>query len=251
MPSCVSDVPCLDSITSASSRDAVGEPAADAMPMRVVVAHACPIVRAGVAAVLAPHTAFVISDDPHWSPHCNEPAIIVTDYLTGLAVLRHAWPKHPCHVPQVLMLTNHDKEGEVQLAVQYGVNGYLLHGCSPDELVHCVQLLHRGVRYLSALATRSMADALGRVALTRRENDVLQVLADGGSDKIIARELGIGASTVKFHVKNVLDKLDATARTQAVMVAIERGLLPERGLHAVAAGRAGDSRHFSSLDRRT
>src|SRR5205085_4074433 len=83
----------------------------------------------------------------------------------------------------------------------------------------------RGIRYLSEAVSRSVAASLGRASLTERETDVLQLLAEGCCNKLIARRLGIGVGTVKTHVKGVMSKLDATARTHAVVVAAARGLI--------------------------
>jgi two-component system NarL family response regulator len=70
-----------------------------------------------------------------------------------------------------------------------------------------------------------MADSFTRIGLTSRETDVLQLLAQGCCNKSIARELGIGVGTVKTHVKGLFDKLGATARTHAVVLATRRGLV--------------------------
>lgn len=91
-------------------------------------------------------------------------------------------------------------------------------------LAACPALL-LGRRFLSAAVTRSVADSLGREHLSGRETDVLQLLAEGCCNKTIARRLGIGVGTVKTHVKGVMSKLDATARTHALVVATQRGLV--------------------------
>jgi DNA-binding NarL/FixJ family response regulator len=198
-----------------------------AVPLRVLLTHACPIVRAGLAAILCRHAEFTISTDVECPERFTEEAVVITDYAAGVQAAARAWPRCPGQPPKVLVLTNYDKEWEVQYAVSSGVHGYLLQGCSAEELVRCVHLLGRGTNYLSAKATRSVAESLGREQLTPREVDVLRVLARGGSDKHIARELGIGSGTVKSHVKHLIAKLDATARTHAVVVALGRGLLSE------------------------
>jgi DNA-binding NarL/FixJ family response regulator len=202
-----------------------------AAPIPVYLTHACPIVRAGLAAILAPHAAFAVVE-ARCPRDFSAASIIITDYAAGLHAAAQAWQQAPGHAPRVLVMTHHYKEWEVQRAVSSGVNGYLLQGCTAEELVRCVQLLGRGIDYLSATAGRSVVDSLGREPLTPRELDVLQVLAQGGSDKEIARTLGIGAGTVKSHIKHLLAKLDASARTHAVVVAMRRGLLSEGGADA-------------------
>lgn len=102
---------------------------------------------------------------------------------------------------------------------------------SPSEMNQDLGTLH-----VARASEPCVVDSLGRPALTRRETDVLRVLARGRSDKQIARVLGIGPGTVKSHVKHLPQKLDATARTHAVVVANEPGLLSRRDGAAASGG---------------
>jgi DNA-binding NarL/FixJ family response regulator len=213
----------------------------------VHLTHSCPILRAGLAAILALQADFHVTVHAAAPEFYSDDCIVITDYVTGLRTARLTQSRRPVFAPRVLILTTRDKEWDVRQAVDSGVHGYLLQGCAEQELVAGVRMLARGARCLSEAATRSIASAAGRAALTRREADVLRVLATGRSDKLIARELGIGAGTVKSHIKHLLQKLDATARTHAVVVAMERGLLAERGagvsdeLHHQNGGKYGAS----------
>lgn len=207
--------------------------AAAVPPLRVHLRYGCPIVRAGLAAILSSQSDFQVSVDEAGDGGAGRVAmggagVVVADYAAGMALARQAGPLQAGDAARLLILTERDKEWEVRRAVDSGVHGYLLHGCLAEELIKCVRLLGRGSAYLSETAMRSVVESLGRPELTRRELDVLQVLARGGSDKVIARELGIGTGTVKSHIKHLLEKLDASARTHAVVVAIERGLLSEQ-----------------------
>lgn len=87
----------------------------------------------------------------------------------------------------------------------------------------------------------SVDNASARASLTPRENDVLRALACGCSDKSIARKLSITPGTVKSHIKHLLRKLDATARTHAVIIAIERGLLVEPPANGLSPMRENES----------
>lgn len=194
---------------------------------RVLLTHACPIVRAGVAAILSAQPDFIVSSSERCPTVFSEPCIVVTDYASGLYAACYPWPKGAGYAPRILVLTSHYKEGEVRRAVDSGVHGYLLLGSSPEELVKSVRLLGHGMNYLSPLANRSVIESMRREMLTQRETDVLQVLARGGSDKLIARELGIGVGTVKSHLKHLMGKLGATARTHAVVEALRRGILSD------------------------
>lgn len=201
-------------------------------PCAVHIMHADPVMTAGLHAILAE------LPDLRVTTHLRQPEsrrlarLLVADYDAGVNLARQPMPDMPRH-PGVLIVTQLDKEWEVRVAMDAGVHGYVLQSCSPDELHHAVRALAQGQRYLSDSVTRSVADSLSRETLTGRETDVLQLLAQGCCNKSIARKLGIGVGTVKTHVKGVMSKLDATARTHAVVVATQRGLIrPGGGVRA-------------------
>ncbi len=202
------------------------------MPSAVHIIHTDPVMTAGLHAILADRQEWRVST--HLSqPEARQVArVLVADYDTGLALARQ--PEHAgLRRPSVLIVTQLEKEWEVRLAMDAGVHGYVLQSCSQDELLKAVASLAQGQRYLSESVTRSVADSLSRETLTGRETDVLQLLAEGCCNKSIARKLGIGVGTVKTHVKGVMSKLDATARTHAVVVATQRGLIrPGSGIRS-------------------
>ncbi len=187
------------------------------------IMHADPIMTVGIHAVLAEQPGLRVTSHLRQPEAQRVARVLVTDYDNGVALARQRGGLDQS--PGVLVVTQFDKEWEVRLAMDAGVAGYLPQSCGPDELTHAVDLLVRGQRYLSESMTRSVADSLTREALTGRETDVLQLLAQGCCNKSIARKLGIGVGTVKTHVKGVMSKLDATARTHAVVVATQRGLI--------------------------
>lgn len=194
------------------------------IPSSVHIIHTDPVMTAGLQAILAARPELRVST--HLSqPEARQVArVLVADYDTGLALARQ--PEHAgLRRPGILIVTQLDKEWEVRIAMDAGVHGYVLQSCSQEELLKAVASLAQGQRYLSESVTRSVADSLSRENLTGRETDVLHLLAEGCCNKSIARKLGIGVGTVKTHVKGVMSKLDATARTHAVVVATQRGLI--------------------------
>ncbi|WP_229422849.1 response regulator transcription factor [Telluria aromaticivorans] len=197
----------------------------------VHIMHADPIMTVGMHAVLSGNPGLRVSTQLGQPEAQSVARVLITDYDAGIALARQPAGKSAVAGPPpgVLVVTQFDKEWEVRLAMDAGVSGYLLQSCAPDELSHAVGLLARGQRYLSESMTRSVADSLTREALTGRETDVLELLAQGCCNKSIARKLGIGVGTVKTHVKGVMSKLDATARTHAVVVATQRGLIRPGG----------------------
>ena len=135
---------------------------------------------------------------------------------------------------RVLIVTSSSREADIQRALKNGVHGYVLLGGPLSELVESVAAVARGSRYVSSAAALRIADSLTRVPLTARELDVLELVAAGMSNKAIARRLSIEVGTVKTHLRAVLSKLDATCRTQAASIAVNRGLVGERTSPAAA-----------------
>jgi DNA-binding NarL/FixJ family response regulator len=156
--------------------------------------------------------------------------VIVADYDQGLALASR--PRRTADearaAPKVLVFTSRCSEAEVHSALRAGVFGYLVQGCSPQDTIQAVRSVHRGARYFCSLASKRMADSLAHSALTEREIEVLNRLADGLSNKLIARHFDLAVDTVKSHVGSILGKLGASSRTHAVVVAADRGLVQRR-----------------------
>ena len=147
--------------------------------------------------------------------------IVITNYEDGL---KHAGSGAG---GRVLVIALQDREQEVRLALESGVYGYLLVGCKVEEVLEGIRALARGQRYMCLAVAQRIADSMSREALTSRESDVLELLAGGYCNKSIARQLDIAVGTVKAHVKGIMSKLDAASRTQAVSIAVTRGLIGE------------------------
>ena len=200
----------------------------------VHIMHADPVMTVGLHAILAELPELRVTTSLRQPEGQRVARVLVADYDTGVALARRPMPEALRH-PAVLIVTQLDKEWEVRIAMDAGVHGYVLQSCNPDEVQKAVAALAQGQRYLTESVTRSVADSLSRETLTGRETDVLQLLAQGCCNKSIARKLGIGVGTVKTHVKGVMSKLDATARTHAVVVATQRGLIRPGGSAGASA----------------
>ncbi len=200
--------------------------------IRVLVVHEDAILRAGLTALLADCPDMEILPAQADAALAETAQVVITDHRNGIERMRAV--SHYQDAPRVLIATQLDREWEVRTAMMAGVHGYLLQNSSPEQLMAAVRTVGRGLRYLSAELSRCMADSFTRIGLTSRETDVLQLLAQGCCNKSIARELGIGVGTVKTHVKGLFDKLGATARTHAVVLATRRGLVGDT--HRETAG---------------
>lgn len=108
------------------------------------------------------------------------------------------------------------------------MHGYLLQRCEPAQLLHAVQALLLGVQYIPAELGPVLASSLKQDRLTRREMEVLRAMSTGASNKDISMILGIADTTVKTHVRAILSKVGACARTEAVAIATRRGLTPRQ-----------------------
>lgn len=183
----------------------------------IAMAHQDAIVRAGLGTLL--RTCATISVQEIGIQ------VVVTDYADGLQRAQQNAGKPGAAA--ILVVTQREREWDVRSALAAGVQGYVLQSCSAEQLRMAVELLAAGQRYVTPELNRYVTDKSARSSLTGRETDVLQLLARGYCNKTIARELGIGVGTVKTHVKGVFDKLGATARTHAVALATQRGMVRE------------------------
>lgn len=126
---------------------------------------------------------------------------------------------------RVIMLTTSDGDGDIQRAMRAGASGYILKSMHMDELLSVIRSVHAGRRHISPEVAARLAEHLGDDDLTARELDVLRLIRDGHRNKQIADQLTISENTVNFHIKNLVDKLQANDRTHAVTIALRRGLL--------------------------
>lgn len=126
---------------------------------------------------------------------------------------------------RILILTNYQLDEDIFKAIEAGALGYLLKSASQEEVVDAIRAVSEGKRRIpAALATR-LAEHMGRSALSAREQEVLELLVQGQTNKEIAQALGISDITVRNHVVNLLSKLNAKDRTEAATIAIRRGLV--------------------------
>lgn len=178
------------------------------------------------------------------------PDVIIMDInmpnINGVEATRQLIEKHPDS--KVIILSIHDDENYVSHALKTGACGYLLKEMDADALVDAVKVVADGGSYLHPKVTHNLVNEYRRLAaeesgqgymqqveirrpyhlLTRRECEVLQLLADGKSNRGIGEAIFISEKTVKNHVSNILQKMNVNDRTQAVVVAIKNGWVEVR-----------------------
>jgi len=126
---------------------------------------------------------------------------------------------------RIIILTTFEGDFYVQRALEAGARGYLLKTMPHNELVDAIRQVHAGRKSIATALASRLAEHLADEALTRRESEVLRLVGAGYRNRQVSEMLFISEETVKIHMKHVLDKLGATHRTQAVAIAISRGII--------------------------
>jgi DNA-binding NarL/FixJ family response regulator len=205
-----------------------------------------PLVRSGLRAVLASEPDIdVVGDvadgaDVPSAVGRLRPDVVLMDIrmprIDGIQatrrLLRSAGPQ-----PKVLVLTTFENDEYVYEALRAGASGFLLKRAPSEEIVHAIRTTMAGDALVFPTAIRTLAErygavrdnAVSRAHLTEREQDVLRLVAAGRSNSEIAKTLFVSLETVKTHVGNILAKLNARDRTQAVIAAYESGFVSPSG----------------------
>jgi DNA-binding NarL/FixJ family response regulator len=148
--------------------------------------------------------------------------------MTGLDALERIASEFP--QVRVLMLSMHDQPGYVRRAIELGASGYLLKSAGRDEILAAITAVAEGETYVQGrLMQPLLADVTGSLRqtgrLSPREQQVLQLIADGSENKQIARELGLSEATVKTYIRGVFERLDVSSRAEAVAVGLRVGII--------------------------
>ena len=126
---------------------------------------------------------------------------------------------------RVVMLTTFEGDVEIQRALQAGARGYLLKNMPPSEILDVIRHVHAGKKRVPPEVAAQIAEHMSDEDLTAREVEVLRLIAGGNRNKDIAEILFISEETVKVHIKHIMDKLGAKDRTQAIAIAVRRGII--------------------------
>ncbi|WP_433242008.1 response regulator [Streptosporangium sp. CA-135522] len=207
--------------------------------LRIIVVDDHTVMRAGVVALLASEPTIDIvgeGDDGRAAVELVErlkPDVALMDLrmpvLDGASATAQIVTARSA--TRVLILTTYDTDEEIERAVEAGAIGYLLKDTTREQLVDAIHSAARGETVLAPRVAERLVARMRRpapVALTTREVEVLNAVADGLSNVEIGRRLVIAEATVKTHLLRVFAKLDVSDRTHAVVTALERGLLDRR-----------------------
>ena len=126
---------------------------------------------------------------------------------------------------RIIMLTTFEGDVEIQRALEAGARGYLLKNMPPSELVDVIRQVHAGKKRVPSEVAAHLAEHMSDEDLTAREIEVLRQIAGGNRNRDIGEILFISEETVKVHIKHIMDKLGAKDRTQAIAIAVRRGII--------------------------
>ncbi|WP_374023489.1 response regulator [Mycobacterium sp. HNNTM2301] len=211
-------------------------------PIRVLLADDHAVVRQGMRAFFAMHDDIDVVGDAEDGQHVLDqlgrlkafgelPDIVVLDLqmpgLTGAETISRIKSAHP--TVATLVLTSFGDAGRARRALAAGANGYLLKDAGPDELVSALRAVHAGEMPVDAAVTGALSRSWSAgdksiTLLTPRERGIASLVAQGLSNREIARRLSITERTARTHVSNVLAKLGVSSRTQVALWALEVGL---------------------------
>ncbi len=200
----------------------------------VIIADDHPVVREGLVAIFKSQNDIkVVAEATNGAEAlelCNHhlPDVLLLDLRMpekdGLQVITELTARRLAR-PRVIVMTTYESEEDIRRALKAGAKGYLVKGTAPQQIRESVRRVAAGESLLPANIAAKLAESMSHPELSERERQVLQYMANGRSNKEIGQVLYISENTVKAHVKSILMKLDAMGRTEAIAIAIKRGLI--------------------------
>jgi DNA-binding NarL/FixJ family response regulator len=202
--------------------------------MKVMIVDDHPLMRVGIAAIINARADMTVVAQAGTGEHAvglfqrHKPDITLMDLrlpgemggVEAIAAIRSKSPR-----ARFIVVTTYDGDEDIHRALEAGAQGYVIKGMPYQTLVDALQRVHSGGRFLPPPVARALAQRLPDSDLSSRELEVLHLLVSGNSNKDIAHLLGITEATVKSHVSTILMRLDVEDRTQAVVAALQRGLV--------------------------
>jgi DNA-binding NarL/FixJ family response regulator len=201
--------------------------------IRILCVDDHPIVREGVASIIALQPDMELAGAAESGAealqliHTKPLDVALVDLrlkdMSGHELTRQLLSRSPSI--RIIILTSFEGDADIERALSAGARGYVVKGTARDELLGAIRAVHAGRRHINGPVAEKLAEHLGSEKLSHRELQVLGQIASGKRNKEIGAVLGIAEDTVKMHVKNVLEKLGVNDRTEAVTVALRRGIL--------------------------
>jgi len=208
-------------------------PVGDGGRIRILVVDDHPMLREGIAAVVQPQTDMLLVGEAEDGAQALEafrkllPDVTLMDLqmpnmngVDAIATIRAEFPR-----ARIVVLTTYKGDAQARSALKAGAVGYLLKGTLRKELLDTIRAVHAGRRHVPADVAQEIALHTGEETLSEREISVLRLVAEGWANKEIAHKISVTEDTVKAHLKSIFAKLDVGDRTQAVTLALRRGII--------------------------
>jgi len=202
-------------------------------PIRILTVDDHPLLREGIAAILGTERELDLVAQASNGLEAVEqfralrPDVTLMDLqmpqMNGIEAIQEIRKDFPD--ARIIVLTTYAGDAQAERAFKAGASGYLLKSALRKELIETIRTVHGGKKKIPVEIAVEMAEHHADDSLTGREIEVLQQVAAGNANKIIAAHLDISEETVKAHVKNILSKLGANDRTHAVTMALKRGII--------------------------
>jgi DNA-binding NarL/FixJ family response regulator len=205
----------------------------DTGKIRVLCVDDHPVVRDGIAAIINLQRDMMLAGAAATGDEALKrffelrPDVALVDLqlpdMSGFDLIKKIKDKSPN--ARIIVLSSHEGDVDIQRALEAGAQGYVAKGIVRDELLETIRSVHAGKRRLPAAVAQKLAEHMADEPISPRELEVLSLMAAGKRNKEIASELSIAEDTVKMHVRNILSKLQVNDRTEAVTVALRRGII--------------------------
>ena len=201
--------------------------------IRILIVDDHPIMRVGIAAIINAQGNMTVVGQAGTAAEAvrlfkeTRPDLTLMDLrlpdASGVEAIRSIRAVAPD--ARVVVLTTYEGDEDIHQALAAGARGYLIKGMSHDSLLQALRRVHAGQRFLPPVVTEALSTRAPGSHLSQREQEVLQLMFAGNSNREIAEKLQIKEATVKSHVSVILMRLNVTDRTQAVVEGLKRGLI--------------------------
>ncbi|HEX4543421.1 MAG TPA: response regulator transcription factor [Candidatus Acidoferrum sp.] len=205
----------------------------DGGKIRVLCVDDHPVVRDGIGAIINLQPDMMLAGAAATGREALErflelrPDVTLVDLqlpdMSGFDLIKKVKAKFP--KARIVVLSSHEGDVDIQRALEAGAQGYVVKGIVREELLETIRSVHGGKRRLPPAVAQKLTEHMADEPISPRELDVLSLMAAGKRNKEIASDLSIAEDTVKMHVRNILSKLQVNDRTEAVTIAMRRGII--------------------------